>query len=166
MPRRASARFSRRGAESSIDFAEHQPEIIARVYGGGGAWSADNGRTWTAFAKPPGGKGDGAVAVSADGTTVVWSPDSAAVIRSTDHGGTWAAVKGLPPKARIVSDRVAPKDFYGVDEPTGTLYASADSGATLRPGEGSSEGRSISPSRAGACRRSVALLVAGTIPLN
>ena len=62
----------------SIDFAEADPRLVARVGRGGrgtnGAFSTDNGVTWTPFATAPtGSRGSGSIAVSADGGTLVWA---------------------------------------------------------------------------------------------
>ena len=50
---------------------------------------------------------------------------------STDHGKTWTAVSGLPAGVVVVADPVNPKVFYAFDPSAGTLYASADGGASF-----------------------------------
>ncbi|HVK06546.1 MAG TPA: xyloglucanase, partial [Armatimonadaceae bacterium] len=123
---------------TSIDFAERDPSLVARVHGGNnthGSYSRDNGRTWTLFGgEPTGSRGDGVIAVSADGAAFVWTPNGAAPHVSRDRGATWAACAGLDPRTRVVvSDRVNPRRFYAYDRQEGAVFASADAGATFAP---------------------------------
>jgi len=106
------------------------------VYGGGeksthGSYSTDNGKTWTAFAKAADPKGDGRIAVSADGGTFVWATESGGTFWSTDRGASWTGCKGLPEKARLCSDRADPKVFYAFDHKGGAVFLSRDGGATF-----------------------------------
>jgi hypothetical protein len=128
---------------TSIDFAGRAPRWVARVgmarHGGdqvnGGGWSDDGGATWTAFpAVPAGIRGSGAVAVAADGATLVWAPWGVVAHRSTDRGRTWTACQGLPAGAAIAADRADPLSFYGFDGQTGQAFASRDGGASFGPG--------------------------------
>lgn len=127
-----------------LDFAESNPALVARVglldYMGtaGGAYSLDGGATWTQFASiPPGAEGStivaysSMVAVSADGATFIWAPGTAGPSYSRDRGTTWVPCAGAPSGLRVVSDRVAPNDFYGYDGASGTVYVSTDGGATF-----------------------------------
>jgi photosystem II stability/assembly factor-like uncharacterized protein len=136
------------GGGTGIDFAESKPEIVVRVgspshgspKGQYGAVSADGGVTWTPFASnPPGSTGSGAVAISADGETIVWAPKDGRVSYSRDQGRTWTPSAGLPGPAklpdwapvnfRLASDRVNPKKFYIYDAMEGKAYATEDGGA-------------------------------------
>lgn len=131
------------GRNTSIDFAETNPEFVVRVYGvqqmGGieptktsGSYSLDNGVTWRAFAsKPARVRGDGTIAVSADGATLVWTPIGDMTHVSRDRGGSWTRCEGLPPRMRVVSDRVNSGAFYAFDPTQGTFYGSTDGGATF-----------------------------------
>lgn len=118
------------GSNSDIDFAEKDPNIVARVYDGatGGAFSRDNGITWTEFVAKPAAKGAGLISVSADGAAFVWTPDgNAGSFVTMDRGTTWKACAGLPTTARrVVSDRDAPNRFYAASG--GTVYVSEDGG--------------------------------------
>jgi hypothetical protein len=114
---------------TDIDFAEKNPGVMARAYSGNnthGAFSADNGRTWTAFGTAPQGRGGGDIAVSADGATFVSTPENGAPQVSHDHGATWKSCEAIPEKLRVVSDRVDPKLFYAFDASSGTVYVSTD----------------------------------------
>ena len=152
------------GNTSSIDFAEATPLLVARVgtsslgTGASGAYSTDGGATWLSFATapmvtttvagttpPPASAGS--IAVSADGSTFLWVPQSArntpaAPSYSRDLGKTWAAIQvcstpangstscmGLPVNARIAADRVNPLKFYA--SVGNRLYLSIDGGATF-----------------------------------
>lgn len=99
-----------------------------------GQYSTDGGKTWTQFASVPStmSTGQGQVAVSADGSTIVWNPaDGTAPAYSTDRGATWTSVTGMPSGVAPVADPVNPKDFYAIDSSTGVLYRSTDGGATF-----------------------------------
>jgi xyloglucan-specific exo-beta-1,4-glucanase len=124
------------GRNTSIDFAQKQPNFCVRVFGGEnshGAYSTDNGRTWTAFKSAPGEKlADGFVAVSAEGSTICWTPENGIAFVSRDRGETWTACAGVPPKVRVASDREDDKRFYACDGATGAIYVSTDGGATFK----------------------------------
>ena len=105
---------------TSIDFAEKDPNIVVRVHNPqdgskGGSVSRDNGVTWKGFPSAPegNGKGRGQVAVAADGSRIVWTPEEASrTFVSKDMGATWTKCEGLP--------RALPVDF-GPGEPPGVL---------------------------------------------
>lgn len=99
-----------------------------------GAWSADGGRSWTAFAsEPPEGEGAGHIALSADGARVIWHPRGAVHHwLSDDAGGHWQQVRGLPRGAVVEADRVDPTIYYGFDATTGTLFLSGDRGVSFQ----------------------------------
>jgi photosystem II stability/assembly factor-like uncharacterized protein len=128
----------------SLDFAESNPTFVARVglldYNGNaaGAYSSDQGATWTQFAGNPAGASgipgnpySSMIAVSADGKTLVWAPNGAGPSYSRDAGATWTLSTGGVSNLFIASDRVNASKFYGFDGATGTVYVSADGGATF-----------------------------------
>ncbi len=121
----------------SIDFAENNPMLVARVGRGGGgtngAFSSDNGITWTPFpTAPPGSRGSGSIAVSADGTTLVWAAQGAVPAFSRDKGATWQASAGAGQgRGTVISDRMTAGTFYLMAD--GKLLASVDGGATFTP---------------------------------
>ena len=121
-----------------LDFAENNPDVVVRVGRGGrsaGAYSTDNGLTWTPFASAPAGGGNGgrrgggggSIAVSADGATILWAPGGAPSF-SRDHGTTWQASTGAA-RGTVLSDRVTASTFY--ETAGGQLLASTDGGATF-----------------------------------
>lgn len=119
-------------SSTSLDFAESKPDVVVRAYnvdsGAHVALSNDNGANWhAAGADPSSVTGGGTVAVSADGSRYVWSPDGAGV--QTGTGSSWTASSGVPAGATVESDRKDPLTFYAFK--SGTFYASSDGGATF-----------------------------------
>ncbi|MFE9845024.1 RICIN domain-containing protein [Streptomyces goshikiensis] len=129
---------------TSIDFAQSNPSMMVRVGRGGaqdGAYSTDGGHSWNGFASEPVARADsGRVALSADGSAIVWTQAGQAPYRSTDKGASWSKVSGLGSDAVVVADRSSAGTFYSLAG--GTLYASTDGGATFSaraanlPGDG------------------------------
>ena len=143
---------------SSTDFAQSNPLIVARVGTSTGtngtfnqtpgsligAYSSNGGVTWTQFVNNPTGvtSGGGTVAVSADGSTILWMPSDVGVAAqySTNSGTTWTAATGAPVQVSnaaitIASDRINPKKFYlfnSTDTNGATpLYVSIDGAHTF-----------------------------------
>ncbi|SHJ89509.1 Cellulose binding domain-containing protein [Nocardiopsis flavescens] len=118
---------------SSLDFAELAPDTLVRTGGGeeGGSLgvSTNGGDSWWAGQTPGGVTGGGTVAVNADGSRIVWSPDGTGVHVSTTLGSSWSPSSGLPAGARVEADRVDPDVFYAVSG--GTFYTSTDGGAVF-----------------------------------
>jgi hypothetical protein len=126
----------------SLDYAGRKPEFlvrsghlhhpdpaIVRV-----AWSGDGGSSWTQFTRePPAGEGEGrvSVAVSADGAHVVWQAGGAPHWLTTDRGGHWQAVRGLPVGATVAADRFEAARWYAFDPSSGKLFTSHDGGASF-----------------------------------
>ena len=119
---------------TGLDFAGQLPQIIVRSGDNRGAISLDSGANWTEFAaKPAENRDQGAIAISADATSVVWatSAEDAATgaAYSRDRGASWTQSEGLPAKAVVISDRVAPATFYSLDAKAKRLLVSTDGGA-------------------------------------
>lgn len=123
------------GGNSSIDYAELKPATMVRVgfatnSTGGIAISTNAGGSWWQGQTPGGATSGGNVAVSADGSTIVWAPGGATgVFVSTTFGSTWTAIPALPAGATIEADRVNPSKFYALSG--STFYISTDKGATF-----------------------------------
>ncbi len=136
----------------SLDFAEKEPNIFVRSGSPALhipdratlAYSLDGGHTWNPFSSGeanPGGQrggeegpqgggvGSGALILSADGSVFMSTVDTVQI--STNRGGTWTPVEGLPPGVRPVADRSNPEKFYGLDLAARKIYRSTDGGATF-----------------------------------
>lgn len=135
---------------TSLDFAENNPNLIARVGqvhdGQFGGYSTDGGAHWTPFSSNGSQRGGGKIAVSADGASFVWSQRNAPAQFSKDQGKTWTSCQGLPPGVQPISDRVNPAKFYALDLSQSNLYLSTDGGATFaaRAVKGTSSSRNNS----------------------
>jgi len=129
----------RMGNTTGVVSAALRPEIVVRVGdsaqhkpGEGIGYSLDAGRTWkpTPTSPTPASRA-GSIAVSADGSVWVWSPEREPAYFTQDQGANWTAVQGLPTGVRIVADSVDPKLFYGVSLKDSILYRSTDAAATF-----------------------------------
>ncbi|MEU6799461.1 RICIN domain-containing protein [Streptomyces neyagawaensis] len=120
-------------SSTDIDFAQSKPSMMVRVGRGGdqdGAYSTDGGSTWNGFtAEPVPSANMGHVALSADGSTIIWAEEGQAPYRSTDKGASWSKVSGLGTDAVVVADRSSADTFYSLVG--GKLMASTDGGATF-----------------------------------
>jgi hypothetical protein len=122
------------GSNSSIDFAETNPTVMARTFDTAplGAWSADGGASWTLFGSAPATTGNWArIAVSADGGSFVWAQSGSVTSYSKNHGTTWAASSGAPSGFAPVADRVNGGKFFVYDFSAGRVYLSTDGGGTF-----------------------------------
>jgi hypothetical protein len=134
------------GTCNSLDFAANNPQIVAR--GGNasssnsgqiGAYSKDNGLTWAPFPTVPTGAtttgAGGTVAVSADGSIIMWTPPGVtAPAYTTDFGTTWTSSTGLSGARPVFADRANPNKFYAYSG--GTIYVSSDGGKTFAAAAG------------------------------
>jgi hypothetical protein len=120
---------------TSIDYAAQMPNFVVRVGNADTAngvksigLSYDGGVNWFAPSAEPSLQGGGTVAVSADASTILWSPTGGTVSYS-QGGNQWTASNGIPAEARVASDRVNGKKFYGFAG--GQFYVSTDGGVTF-----------------------------------
>ncbi|WP_312517559.1 exo-alpha-sialidase [Massilia sp.] len=116
------------GTTTGLDAAALRPGTMVRV-GDAMLLTSDGGKTWT---KTPALQGKrGRVAISADGATLVHTPQgSSTLYRSADGGATWVQVKGLAGRdLRAVADPVESNVFYAYDDKA--LMASSDGGASF-----------------------------------
>jgi photosystem II stability/assembly factor-like uncharacterized protein len=87
----------------------------------------DGGKNWNSLASEPAGSdGGGTVAISADGTILVWTPRRNAPSFSTDSGTNWTQCAGLSPGLHVVADTVNPLRFYAFDSRAGQFFASTN----------------------------------------
>jgi hypothetical protein len=106
---------------SGIDWAKGNPSTMVLVgqnpYASPvpvGVISTNGGSTWTAFPKLPTGvaQGKGSVAISGNGASIVWSPDSSDNVNpvyTTNGGSTWTTIavgkrSKLPVGSKVLSD--------------------------------------------------------------
>jgi xyloglucan-specific exo-beta-1,4-glucanase len=144
----------------SIDYAEQNPNLVARVGRGGartsphGAYSTDGGTTWLPFPTtlPIANGSAGSIAISADGSTFVWDPPASTAAASPggpryshDSGRTWTPSTGIGAVRPVIADRVNSMKFYAFDGAAGAVLASTDQAATFSqtaarvPGGGSGQ---------------------------
>jgi hypothetical protein len=120
---------------TGLDYAKSLPAKIVRVGTGSsvyGAVSTNGGTSWTPFASQAGsGSGDGTVAMSADGGTIVWGPKDVAPSYSVNNGSSWTST-GLPVSQywQILSDGANGNLFYAYNSSTGVFYASSSKGVS------------------------------------
>jgi xyloglucan-specific exo-beta-1,4-glucanase len=125
-------------ATTSIDFAGLAPNKVVRVGSGSGwgkpsgAYSNDGGETWSPFVSAPqDSHGQGNIAMSADGSSILWTPQHAGPSYSTDSGVTWTQSVGLSNNDVPVADRSAAHTFYAIDTAANAILTSTDGGATF-----------------------------------
>ncbi|MEJ5258864.1 MAG: xyloglucanase [Anaerohalosphaeraceae bacterium] len=117
--------------------ALRRPEMIVRVGSGAGeqnssiGFSLDGGRTWQPAEKPEPDSRGGSIAVAADGSVWIWTPERRAAFRSVDLGKTWAKCEGLPAGRRVIADGSSPQIFYAMDLFEGRLFVSTNGGTSF-----------------------------------
>ncbi len=125
------------GTNTSIDFAQNNPNLVFRTYISqtNGAYSTDNGKTWTPFASSAMGSGQHTddITVSANGTNLLWGMDDFPPSYSTNNGATWTPSAGVPQSYwySIISDRINNNKFYLYHSQTGYVYVSTNGGANF-----------------------------------
>ncbi|MES2349751.1 MAG: cellulose binding domain-containing protein [Pseudomonadota bacterium] len=121
------------GSTTGMAVAAQATHVLARV-GNELYTSTNQGASWEKAPTKMGTSGN--LALSADGVVLLHSPENSAVTyRSTDAGGSWAAVTGLSVNnARPVADAVNPAKFYVYDRQGGKMFVSADGGVSFAPG--------------------------------
>jgi hypothetical protein len=104
-----SARFSKPnlGDTTSIDYAANNPDLVVRVGGrrwngtGDGAYSSDNGVTWTKFPTlPVASAKNGRIAITATGNRILWLPEGETLYVSSELDSRWTEATGLPRLAK------------------------------------------------------------------
>jgi hypothetical protein len=122
---------------TSLDYAKNNSKMVVRVGNDDwanpkhfGAVSWNGGFGWVPFANNgPSANGGGKVAISSDGTTILWSNADAPTVISSDFGSSWKQVP-VPQGALITSDATNPTTFYAYHRDSGSFYASYDKGNT------------------------------------
>jgi photosystem II stability/assembly factor-like uncharacterized protein len=129
----------RMGNTTGVAAAALKPEIIVRVGvsaaqkpGENIGYSFDGGWTWQSTVASPGPLSrSGTIAVSADGSTWIWTPVREPAYVTHDRGATWDAAQGVPSGLRVIADPISPRVFYAISIGTSMLYRSSDGGATF-----------------------------------
>lgn len=144
----ASGVFAPSASAWSVDVAWLKPTFLARTSDRkpNGFYSEDGGVHWTGFpAMPPyspqDAKGNwhnvGSLAVSAGGSSIVWSIPRERAYVSVDKGVTWTASEGWPTESDAalipVADRAINGVFYVHDRAGGQILISVDGGKSFKP---------------------------------
>ncbi|MDF0546648.1 hypothetical protein PX699_30300 [Sphingobium sp. H39-3-25] len=148
---------------NSLDYAGLSPAIMVRsgnthaatVPDTSLAWSQDGGRNWAPLhvpqdkrelgPPPPEQSGSAAITVSADGRTFL--VETTLPRRSDDHGLSWTAIKGLPSRVRVTSDKADGRRFYALDFVANKIVRSDDSGVSFHPVASDGLPADLSPAR-------------------
>lgn len=110
---------------STPDSPGPTPKKAAISTNGGSSWSEIGG----GGSSDP-GQGGGFVAINADGSRYLWSPEGAGVHYFGGSGPPrWKASAGIPAQATVASDRVNPNKFYGFQN--GAFYSSSNGGQSF-----------------------------------
>lgn len=123
------------GNTTSVDWAKNTPSFMVRVGNNAsapGAISYNGGYSWSPFASVPSNitSGNGQVAVTADGSAILWAPgDNVAPVVSTSGAYSWTSTP-LPAGARIAADGSNNTNFFAYERSTGKFYTSLDKGST------------------------------------
>jgi photosystem II stability/assembly factor-like uncharacterized protein len=138
------------GTTTGLAAAAGRPGTMARL-GDSLLLTHDGGASWRRTATLKGKRGQ--VALSADGASILHTPERSSVTwRSPDGGETWVQARGLDKaNLRPLADPVEPGTFYAYDD--AALLASVDGGATFAPRAslpaGGSRRLAAAPGRAG-----------------
>ncbi|WP_432650685.1 WD40/YVTN/BNR-like repeat-containing protein [Huintestinicola sp.] len=128
------------GSCTSIAVAALNNDIWAKVGGDESnmllTYTTDGGKTWSDITNSPDpGKVlyKGKVALTADGSALIWSPsNSLFAYRTEDWGSTWEKVEGIAGNQGVylIGDPVNKDYVYGSSN--GTVYVSSDSGKSFK----------------------------------
>jgi photosystem II stability/assembly factor-like uncharacterized protein len=127
------------GNTTSVVSAALRPNVVVRVGvsaehkpGESISYSLDSGRTWNATtAQPTPISRAGSIAVSADGSTWVWTPERESPYVTRNNGATWTPAQGLPAGTRVIADPQDARVFYAVSLQDHLLWRSEDAAATF-----------------------------------
>ena len=147
-PPTASGLFSPNATHQSVDVAWLTPAFLARSTDAKpyGYYSEDGGQHWSSFpSAPPFSPQDpagnwrsiGPLAVSAGGTSILWSVPREKAYVSFDKGKSWTVSSGWPSVSDAtlvpVADRSVNGVFYTHDRAGGQILISTDGGRNFAP---------------------------------
>lgn len=139
------------GTSTGIAFAALKPAYIVRLGGASDGssismyYSNNSGSTWTAIgAKPTSAAYQGRVCVNADGSAILWCPNSSTTTyKSVNNGTSWTSVTGLSISNAIpVADQKNANKVYAYDNSSGTVYVSTNAGTSFSAGGSAGSGGS------------------------
>ncbi|MGA2174891.1 MAG: cellulase [Verrucomicrobiota bacterium] len=120
------------GNTEDLAFAAKKAQVIVRCGTENGqatraAFSLDGGKSWERLrSRPSDGASAGAISISCDGATVVWTPQRSPPYVTTNWGANWTPCAGLRSGIRVVADTVNSSRFYAYDAGAGKLLASTN----------------------------------------
>jgi xyloglucan-specific exo-beta-1,4-glucanase len=134
-------------------YAAKKPTFIARVVTDGELYySQQLPVTWTKFPSTPDSMTNGKVAISANGSTVLWKSTVGSAHRcylTTNLGANWTASAGLTFTCNPVADPENDAKFYAYYPTDGYLYASTNGGLNFyragQPGTGGAATFRVAP---------------------
>lgn len=95
--------------------------------------SDDDSKTWQqTVTMPQPNSQHGHIAVSADGSTWMWTPQRSAVYLTQDKGTTWNKANNIPGNLHVVADKVNPLKFYAFSLFDRALYTTSDGGKNFQ----------------------------------
>jgi hypothetical protein len=135
------------GSTGSLALAGAAPGIMARAATALYRTTNDGG-TWSEVPRPNTQTG-GTVALSADGTVLLWTPNSSTTTyRTANNGSQWANVSGLAVNGAVIGDTVNSNNFYAYNPSGGAFFVSTNGGTSFTQtatagGGGSSKPRAV-----------------------
>ena len=120
---------------TSFAYAGNKSNVIARIVSNGELYySSQLPVTWTKCPSTPGVMTNGSVAISADGTTLLWNSTVGGVATNyvtTNFGTNWVPSTGLAFRCNPEGDPQNPLKFYAYNSSDGYLYVSSNGGQTF-----------------------------------
>jgi hypothetical protein len=125
-------------------YASQKPNFVVTVLTSSNCYySTAPFTTWTQFPAAPNGMTDGNVAVSADGSTVLWRSTASstnACYVNTNPATSWVPSSGLTFSASPAGDPLNSSKFYAYNSSDGYVYSSTNTGFNFyragKPGTG------------------------------
>ncbi len=125
----------------SLDCAGLAPNQVVRVGDGPKVpccLSVDGAHTWRALDTVPVADAKaGSVAITADGSAILWSPVGQPAFRTADGGATWTRAAGIDQAVVLTADRADAARVYALparrDGSAATLLVSVDGGISFKP---------------------------------
>jgi hypothetical protein len=118
------------GTTGALALAGATPSTMVRL-GSSMYKTTDYGTSWTQVPLTGGGS-RGTVALSANGSVILWTPESSTTTyRTANDGSMWTTVTGLSINAPVIGDSVNSNKFYAYNPNGGAFYLSTDGGSSF-----------------------------------